>query len=64
MIDLAKKFSGGFFALSLVLIFGLQGCIQVGAPSAGVCSGTECGTHDESNNSVDNSNNENQNAVY
>ncbi len=62
MTDLAKKFLGGFSAL--VLIFGLQGCIQVGAPSAGVCSGTECGTHDESNNSVDNSNNENQNAVY
>ena len=44
----------GSIAIILAHMF-LVGCVEVGGSSSDVCSGTECGTHDESNNSTDNS---------
>jgi hypothetical protein len=31
----------------------MMGCVEIGGSTADVCSGTECGTHDESDNSTD-----------
>lgn len=56
--------SFGVFVLVLIACLALGGCIQVGGSSSDICDGTECGTHDESDRSVDNTNNSNQNAVY
>ena len=40
-----------YVALLLSAMF-ITGCVEVGGSSSEVCSGTECGTHDESNHSV------------
>jgi hypothetical protein len=39
------------YVLALMMLL-LVGCVEVGGSSTAVCTGTECGTHDESNNSV------------
>jgi hypothetical protein len=61
LTDLAKKFwtwtyMSGAVAIILAHVF-LVGCVEVGGSSSDVCSGTECGTHDESDRSTDNSDN-------
>ena len=45
------------FVIGFGLCTMLAGCIEVGGSTADVCSGTECGTHDESDNSTDNTDN-------
>jgi hypothetical protein len=64
MTKQALRFWGAFLIAGLATIFFLQGCVEIGGSTAEVCSGTECGTHDESDSSVDNTNNSNQNATY
>jgi len=46
----------GWGCLIIVCLHMMLGCVEIGGSTADVCSGTECGTHDESDNS-DNTNN-------
>lgn len=59
-----KRFWSAFYLVGCLLIiaihtFVLSGCVEVGGGTStsgsDVCTGTECGTHDESDNSTDNS---------
>jgi|TARA_Y100000310_G_C20638568_1_gene792579 hypothetical protein len=43
------------YCMVVLIAFMAAGCVEVGGSSSEVCSGTECGTHDESDNSVDSS---------
>ena len=38
--------------LLLLSVVFMAGCVEVGGSSSDVCTGSECGTHDESNHSV------------
>lgn len=59
MTEAGKKFWTWCYMIAAlaVIAFHMTGCVEVGGSSSDVCSGTECGTHDESDNSTDNSDN-------
>lgn len=54
-----KRFWTWCYMIASFAVIGahMSGCVEVGGSSSDVCSGTECGTHDESDNSTDNSDN-------
>lgn len=57
MTKAGKTFWTWCYMIAALVVIGahMTGCVEVGGSSSDVCSGTECGTHDESNHSVDNS---------
>jgi len=61
MSKIKRLWTTFYITASLIFIATISfGCVEVGGSSTGidVCSGTECSDgHDESNNSVDNSDN-------